>query len=276
MKPKDEIIVKTGDWHSGSTVALFPNYQMTFELDKKNTFYRIPTDEQKQLYDHFIRCAERTKELAKGRRMKVVMNGDAIEGNPHGTQQVMVTSPIHQSEIHVLLMETFLEVSGFSVKNGDELYYVSGTETHTGWEEYGINKSLSIYNAQYSDELRLIINGKRFWWTHQGPKPGKGVNEGNPLRNFARDVYWDCIKQKIEPPHFLSTSHYHKSTYESYNDSYSHTVQIEVLPSFQMKTRFGLRSSPFQRNDIGMAFNLVTAEGDIRPLPPLLLAKDAV
>lgn len=270
MKPRDEVIVKTGDWHSGSSVALFPNYQMSFELDKKNTFHRIPTIEQVGMYDHFIKCAKKTKELAKGKKIKVVMNGDAIEGNPHGTQQIMVTSPKHQSQIHVELMENFLDACGFSIKNGDELFYISGTETHTGWEEYGISDKMQAWGAQYSDELRLTINGRRFWWTHEGPKPGKGVKEGNPLRNFAADVYWDCMKLKVPPPHMITTSHHHKNSYESFSDSYAHTVHVEVLPSFQMKTRFGLRVSPFQRNDIGMAFNVVTAEGDIRVLPPML------
>lgn len=222
------------------------------------------------MYEHFLKCALFVRESAVGKRIKIINNGDAIDGNTYGSQQLMVTNPKHQSEIHIELMETFLDACGFSVKNGDELYYVSGTESHTGWEEYGIKDRLQDWGAQYTDELRLTINGKRFWWTHQGAKPGKGTNEGNPLRNFARDVYWDCVKEKIAPPHVLSTSHFHKSSYDCYNDSYSHTTHIEVLPSFQMKTRFGIKASPFQRNDIGMAFNEVTAAGDIRILDPML------
>lgn len=270
MDTRDEFIVKTGDWHSGSSVALFPNYQMTFKLDDKNSKSCLPSSYQVSMYEHFLKCALFTRERAVGKKIKVVMNGDAIDGNTYGSQQLMVTSPLHQSQIHIELMETFLDACGFSVKNGDELYYVSGTESHTGWEEYGIKDRLQDWNAQYSDELRLTINEKRFWWTHQGAKPGKGANEGNPLRNFARDVYWDCVKEKVDPPHMLSTSHFHKSSYESFNDSYSHTVHIEVLPSWQMKTRFGIKTSPFQRNDIGMSFNIVTADGDIRVLPPML------
>lgn len=270
MKPTDEIIVKMGDTHSGSSTALFPDYQMTFKLDEKNYFSYSPTSYQTGMYNHFIACGKKAKELSKGKRLKVVMNGDAIDGNHHGTQQLVTRNPKHHSEIHVELMETFLDVCGYSIKNGDELYYVSGTESHTGWEEYGIAAAMQAYNAKYSDELMLNINSRRFWWTHQGPKPGKGVKEGNPLRNFAADVYWDCLKEKRQPPHMISTSHYHKSSYESFNDSYAHTVHIEVLPSFQIKTRFGIAASPFQRNDIGMSFNMVTAEGTIHVLPPML------
>ena len=270
MDTRDEFLVKMGDTHSGSTTALFPNYQMIFKLDEKNSKPYSPSTYQVGMYEHFMKCALFTRERAVGKKIKVVMNGDAIDGNHHGTQQIITGNPKDHSKIHVELMENFLDACGFSVKNGDELYYISGTESHTGWEEYGIAERMQVWGARYTDELRLKVNGRNFWFTHQGPKPGKGTNEGNPLRNFAKDVYWDSIKEKKEPPHMISTSHFHKSSYESYNDSYAHTVHIEVLPSWQMKTRFGIGVSPFQRNDIGMAFNVVTAEGDIRVLPPML------
>jgi len=148
---------------------------------------------------------------------------------------------------------------------------VSGTEVHTGWYEYGISKHFEPIGAQYHDELRLESNGLRLWWTHEGPRPGKGANEGNAVRNFARDVYWDCLKSvpQILPPHLITTSHYHKNTYDVFADSYRHTTHIQVLPSYQLPTRYGQRVSPFQRRDIGMVFNTVTAEGDLRFTPYL-------
>lgn len=243
---------------------------MFFEYDKKNVLPYHPSEYQKSMYSHFIACAVHMREIGKGKKKIIVMNGDAIDGNHHGSIQIISPSPKHHSQIHNELMEAFLKESGFSVKNGDELHYVSGTESHTGWEEYGIGKHFEPYGAQYHDELRLISNGARLWWTHQGPRPGKGANEGNALRNFARDVYWDSIKAKELPPHLITTSHFHKSSYDSYNDSYAHTIQIQVLPSWQMKTRFGIKASAFQRNDIGMQFTEVTTNGNVIAMKPLL------
>lgn len=269
MKPRDDLFVSFGDFHNGGLTALFPNYSMQFVYDKKNVLTYLPTPQQAEMYEHFMSGARVAKEMAKGKRLRIILNGDAIDGNHHGTIQIITPNQRHQSQIHIEVMENFLDACGFSVKNGDELHYVSGTESHTRWDEYGINEHFEAIGAQYHDELKIESNGRRLWWVHEGPKPGKGANEGNAVRNFARDVYWDCLKEKIDPPHLITTSHYHKSTYETFSDSYRHTTHIQVLPSYQMKTRYAIKVSPFQRNDIGMVFNTVTTGGDIRFEPYL-------
>lgn len=270
MKPRDAFIASFGDFHSGGLTALFPDYKMYFEYDKKNILPYEPTNYQASMYGHFMACAALVKERGRNKRKVIVMNGDATENSHHGTAQLISPSLKHHCQIHIELMEQFVKASGFSVKNGDELHYVSGTESHTGWEEYGIKKHFDALGAQYHDELKLTINGKRLWWVHQGPNPGKGVNEGNPLRNFARDIYWDCLKINILPPHLVTCSHFHKAAYDSYNQGYDHAIHIQVLPSWQMKTRFGIAASGFQRNDIGMTFNEVTINGDLRITKPFL------
>lgn len=269
-KPRDTFIVSFGDWHSGGLTALFPNYPMTFEYDKNNKLPYRPSLEQSSMYKHFLGDAKKTKELSKGMKKVIVLNGDAIEGNHHNTIQIISPNPKHHVQIHIELMETFIKESGFSVKNGDELHYVTGTESHTGWEEYGIQQHFEPIGAQYHDELYLTVNGKRLWWVHQGAKPGKGVNEGNPLRNYARDAYWDCVKEKREAPHMITSSHFHKNTYDSFSDSYRHTIHYQTLPSWQMKTKFAKKVSAFQRNDIGTVFNIVTESGDVRFFEPVL------
>jgi len=208
-------------------------------------------------------------------KKKIVINGDAIEGNHHGSIQIISPNPKHHVEIFVELITTFLHKIGFSVKNGDEFDIVSGTESHTGWMEYEIANQLSEWGARYHDELKVNVNGKYLWWVHQGARPGRGANEGNALRNWGRDLYFDCLKYGKQPPHMVTMSHFHKNTYEAFNDSYRHTMHLQVLPSWQGKTRFGYKASPFQRNDIGMIYNVITADGDIRIHEPLLWDKSA-
>lgn len=268
---RDVITASISDMHSGGLTALFPNYQMVFEYDNNNRIPYMPTGLQLKLYDHWIYCADVLKKKAKGKKMVIVFNGDAIEGAHHNTIQIISARPSHQGEIFTELFETFLARSGFSVKNGDELYFIAGTESHTGWEEFTLKKKFDVLGAKYGDELKLKINGKNLWWKHEGAQPGKGTNEGNAIRNFARDIYWDCIKEGKEPPHLITNSHYHKASYDSYNNSYRHTVHCQVLPSWQMKTRYGHRASNFQRNDIGMTFNEITKDGNIIIGEPLLM-----
>lgn len=155
MKPRDEFIVNFGDFHNGGLTALFPNYSMQFKYDDKNVITYSPTPQQAAMYEHFMSGAKYVKDNVKGKRLRIVMNGDAIEGSHHGTIQVVTANQKHQSEIHIEVMESFLDASGFSVKNGDELHYVSGTESHTRWDEYGIKEHFEHIGAQYHDELKL-------------------------------------------------------------------------------------------------------------------------
>lgn len=269
---RDTLIVSLSDMHSGGTTALFPNYKMSFRQGKEgNAINHDPNESQLKMFEHWIKCADEVKRLAIGKKLVIVHNGDATEGFHHGTVQVISSNPKHQSEIHIELMDIFLERCGFSVKNGDELHYTSGTESHTEWNEYGVKEHYSHLNAQYHDEMQRNINGRLFWWTHHGANAGKGTNEGNGYRNWLRDIYWDCIKGEVTPPDFIITSHFHKSLYQTYVQSYDHTLHGMVLPSWQMKTRYAFRVAPFQRNDIGLSIVEVSAQSDIRVHRPLLM-----
>ena len=268
---RDTILVSLSDMHSGSTTALFPNYPMFFRVSEKDEISHIPTENQRRMYEHWTNCADEVKRASIGKRLVVVHNGDAIDGNHHETVQIISGNPKHQSQIHIELMEFFLSRCGFSVSNGDELHYTNGTESHTGWNEYGIKEHFDFMNAQFHEELNLEVNGKLVWWTHHGTGVGKGTNEGNGYRNWLRDIHWDCIKEKKQSPDMIITSHFHKSLYQTYVQSFDHTMHGMVLPSWQMKTRYAYRVAPFQRNDIGLTMTEITADGDIRVRKPLLM-----
>lgn len=268
---RDVVVVSLSDTHSGSTTALYPGYAMTFKDGEKDSRVIYPNPDQERMYQHWITCADEVGKLAVGKRKVIVFNGDAIEGHHHGSIQNISPNPKHQNEIHIELMEEFLGRCDFSVQNGDELHYVSGTESHTGWEEYGFADHFQHLNTTYHDELFLNVNGLKFWYTHHGPNPGKGANEGNAVRNWLRDIYYDCLKTDWVPPDVVITGHYHKSHYNSYNESYNHTIHGIVLPSWQLKTRYAYAKVPFQRNNIGLSRLIVTADGDLRILKPLLM-----
>ena len=257
--------------HSGSTTALFPGHEMTFKHGKDDAITVKPTAQQSAMFEHWTKCADEVKRLSIGKRIILVHNGDAIDGNHHGTIQIITANPKHQTEIHIDLMEFFLSRCGFSPANGDELHYTSGTESHTEWNEYGIKEHFDFMDAQYWDELKVTVNGVEIWWTHHGANAGKGTNEGNGYRNWLRDIYWDCLKGGTKPPNVIVTSHFHKSLYQTYVQSYDHTLHGMILPSWQMKTRYAHRVAPFQRNDIGLGMFEVSAAGDIRIHKPLIM-----
>ena len=271
MKIQDTLIAMHSDFHSGSSVALFPNRFVQFQHQN-----HTPTPRQKEIWRHFEKCTEYARAFRKGKRLLVIHDGDAIDGNRYGIQSVTLNTG-EQAEIHTELMDYFLRKTRFSQKTNDRLFYVSGTESHTGDVENGIGKDLGAEatpeGLHVFDHLELEINGRLLWFVHHGPKRGRGALEGNALRNYLRDVYWDAKKTDKRPPDMLISGHVHTPLFNTYvireKDEYR-TISGVICPSWQMKTRFAFKVAPVDMNQIGMVFIEITASGDIR-IPRFLL-----
>lgn len=273
MQTKDTLLAILSDMHSGSSRALFLNREWQDEHQNHK-----PNDKQREIYKVFERCMQYTSERRKGKRLIAIHNGDAIEGLHHNSYlQICVLNTDSQREIHTELMDTFLRKAKFSRKDGDRLFYVRGTETHVEDKETEIAKDLGAEKAngeQYVfDHLELEVNGRLIWVVHHGKKRGAGANEGNSLRNFLRDIYFDCQKVGKRPPDLLISGHTHTPTWNVFvgrKESGYHIIHGVICPSWQAKTRFAYKIAPVDVNEIGCVFIEITANGDIR-MPQFVL-----
>lgn len=275
MKSKDVKQIDISDLHCGGTTAIFPNYPMSFKDGEKNSKNHTPTPLQSLLYNHLMMVADKIKERRGNARFIVNVNGDSHDGHHHNSIQVVSTNPQHHVEIHIEVMDNFLERIGFSVKRGDELNYISGTEIHTGWMERNIAEHFETFGATFEDERQDVINGRLIWHIHQGRGVGSGATEGDAYRNWLKSIYFDCEKEKTDKPDLIVSSHFHKVLYQVYARDY-HSIHGIVTPSFQVKTRHGLRVAPFMKNDIGLTLTTITTEGDMRFERPYLLDKEKI
>ena len=260
----ETIVVVLSDMHSGGTTALFPNRFMQFKH-----INHTPTPKQKTIFNHFDKCAKAIAERRRGRRMVLIHDGDAIEGWHHNSQEIITANKAEQREIHEELMDHFLRRVGFK-KSADELYYINGTETHTGEHENEIAKSMGAKKPPYAghvwDHLELKINRRLLWFAHHGKGRGKGPNEGSGLRLFLRDVYYDCLKRSLPPPDMVITGHTHTPTYNTFivrEGGDFRTLHGIIAPSWQMKTRYAYKASPVDVNEIGSVDFDISEAGEI-------------
>lgn len=203
MPSKNILLITLSDMHSGSSRALFPNRMFPMNQGETN---HTPTDIQQKIYDHWIQCAEWVKSKRKGKHVIMVHNGDAIEGIHHNSIQVVSPDWDDHVAIHIDLIETFRKTAGITAS--DQMYYVSGTESHTkNYEEtiaahFDAEPAGEIFGKtlRLHHELRLQLHGREIWFTHHGANAGKGANEGNGLRNWLRDIYWDSKRDNVAPP----------------------------------------------------------------------------
>ena len=269
---KDTLVVALSDMHTGSTTALFPDRFITFPDGSNHT----PNSKQKRIHAHFIECAENVKEARKGKRLVIVHNGDATEGNHHNSQQIRPMEKSDQINVHIELMILFKKIIDFH--RGDELYYTLGTETHTENSEHEIGKHLGAVQANDGlyvfNELQKEINGKMFWFTHQGPSRGKGANRGNGIRNWLKHLFIDLTAENIKPPHYVVSSHFHDPDWGGYigrdNGKY-HKMELIITASWQNKTRYGYDVAPFVLNKVGLHHITVAKGGEIGDPVELLM-----
>src|SRR5690606_28054584 len=247
----DSKFVVISDLHCGGSTAIFPpkiTLPPLMAKEKKRVIHADP--HQLSIYNHVMKQARRIKESSVGMQKIVVLNADLIEGTHHQTIQLKVPMVSDMVIVAIDVIETFLQEIGFSVKNGDELYFGSGTESHTGFSEVGIASHFKHLGAEYYDELKLKKHGKSIWFTHQWVGMGKGHNEGNALYNALKALYYDCLKEGKQMPDLAIGSHFHKAGLGSFSQQFKTYYGI-ITPSLQMKTRYGVKASAFQRNDIG-------------------------
>jgi predicted phosphodiesterase len=275
MNIKDTLVIVLSDLHSGSTVSLFPNRFWQFQHTNHTS-----TPLQVELWKHFELCVEAIKQARRKRRLIVIHDGDAIEGANLGSHQVITQNPLEQVEIHTELMDYFLRHVGFCKKSGDLLYYVSGTEVHTDDNEErcaaDLDAECTRAGLHIFDKLELTINGVEIWAAHHGPSRGSGPNAGNTLRNWLRNIHYECLSDGLQMPDMIVTGHTHTPCYQCYiqdwGDGY-HILHGIICPSWQSKTRYAFRKAPVQLNRIGLVSFEITASGNIIP-PKFMVMKN--
>lgn len=259
---KDTIHVTLSDMHSGSNHALFLGRQW----NGLNTSH-YPRSEQIRIRNHWLSFAGKVAAVRKNKAVRLVVNGDCIDGDHHNSGDVCTVNPLEQADINIELLTEFQKLIKW--QRGDELYITKGTQVHTGdWEDY-IGREMGAQmdgDLHAFDALTLQTNGVIFWFVHHGAVAGGGANEGNTLRNWLKNIYYDALKDQSQIPDVVYSGHVHNPTYSTF--TYRQGMQFKnmhgvILPSWQGKTRYAFMRAPVSRSKIGGIWQEVKADGTI-------------
>lgn len=263
-KTKDVLQVVIADMHSGSNYALFVD--RVWQGLKGAT--HVPNSKQIKIRYQWDRFAEEILAARQGKRIRLIHNGDAIDGDHHHSGDVCSLNEKEHADIHIELINELQKRIDWQA--GDELYYTKGTQTHVHDQENYIGEQLNaVPDGDYYcwDFLPLETNGVLSWFAHHGSEAGRGANEGNGLRNWLKDIYFDCKSDGVRPPDIVYSGHVHRPAWQPYGYRTDGFVYKEmhgiILPSWQMKTTYGYQKAAFQRNKIGGVFQEIKADGTI-------------
>ncbi|MBT6053155.1 MAG: hypothetical protein HOG49_40670 [Candidatus Scalindua sp.] len=272
---KDTLVLNFSDKHSGGNTAL-----MMPEMFQGLNVNHTPFPIQLEIFEHYAYCAEVIKKMRKKKRIIMVENGDAVDGNHHGTHEVFTRNIQEQRSVHIDLVDWFMREIGFSKKNGDMLFYTLGTEIHTRDDEHIIGEYLGAVPHRRGDTLlyahkalKLNINGRLFWWLHHGATAGDGANIGNAHKNWLKNKFWNKILAKEEIPDVISTGHVHHPNWYDYVAGVGNNwarIRGLITPSWQAPTRYGHRASKDKATWVGMWVQEVKADGQMPDPVPLM------
>jgi len=242
----ETILVIFGDTQIGSTTALAPPTFTIHDQHQDETQLVHHNKMQAWLWEcwtdywEYIYTLVGIRGKKRKNRLIVVHMGDVIDGNHHGTYQI-----IHNIKEQVTVA---LDVLRPIADASDAFYGILGTEAHAGptcEDEIEIYKDLGA--AAYDHNLMLDIDGKLHDFAHHGRVGTRPWTSA--AANIGVEVCLECGSLGLPYPDYIWRAHNH-----IIDDSGLKLPNTRVicLPSWQLKTTFVHRvSANVQRSDIG-------------------------
>ena len=256
------VIGVTADQHVNSTVGLAPPEGYRHADGQKTAASRV----QKWLWGlwcdfHAQLDAQRKADNAD---LYYVLNGDCVDGDHHGTLQIMTRDLDGQ---HYLAMRVFGVVAALKPQ---KLYVVRGTKVHTGTAEESLARDLGAdLDPEYKNAschiLRLQVHGKLLDFRHHASIGGLPWTVPGGVARLAFRHWVECMDKNERPGDLVIRSHKH-----TFADSGSaHKTRAIITPAWQLKTEFAHQVVTENLADVGGLIIRISTGGDIDVKPVL-------
>lgn len=265
------IVAVVSDLHCGSTVGLHSD-QPTLLDD--GAFYH-PSPAQLWLWQHWVTYWARVKKVAKGHHLHVVLNGDAVDGNHHGTTQIASNHPGIQ---HTILGNVMDHV--WQTVQPHSVVVVRGTEAHVGpsaanEEAFAFGLSQRGFTVPKTSDNRYShwhFHGQYgqhlLDFTHHGRLGQRLWTKSNPSNGLAFEIWAEHAMQGKPHPRLAIRSHFHRhaDTFDAY------PTRLIQTPAWQLATAFVHRIAPDTMADIGGL--IIVADGERLDVEKVMFVPD--
>jgi hypothetical protein len=256
------LLALTSDQHPGSTVGLCPPEGA--RLDDGGYYH--PSKAQRWLWEKWeafwTHVGRRRDET--GAQFIAGFNGDAAEGNHHGTTQIVSGN----AEVQAFIMGRVFGVP-LALKP-EAVFVVRGTEAHvgpSGASEEALARSWAreghtVIKDKDADtwshwHFRARLNGMLLDCQHHGRTGGRPWTELSAVENAAAEIALEHYRAGEPIPDLIIRSHRHK-----FNDTgpLSRPRLIQTC-AWQLKTAFGHKVAANKIADVGGHLVLIQPDG---------------
>jgi hypothetical protein len=234
------VLAAVSDVHAGSTVAVCPPEGV--RLDDGGQY--VPSAPQVWLWEkwgHFWGEVDRVRRDCKG-TLGVLSNGDATEGQHHGSHQVISGN---------IESQNYVVDRVFSVPRAlkpDWWVFVKGTPAHVGKgadSESALSRKMGGIREPSTDgwawyRWKAALNGTLVDALHHGRTGGRPWTMGSAAGILAVEIMVEHVQGGQPVPNLCFRSHKH--TYADSGDQ--HPVRVISLPAWQLMTEFGHKVVP--------------------------------
>ncbi len=248
----DTIVIPVeSDQHAGSRVAVCPP---VVRLDDGGEYHASRA--QKWLWGRRLAFWERAARVRDQHKaaLAILFNGDWVDGNHHGTTQIIEGSSAAQSQVVSACLEAPLALEP------DALWFIRGTEAHVGKSaatEEAIAEGLRRDGRPViGDEdtgtashwhAKMEFQGVRIDAAHHGRVGQRPWTKQN-ITNLLAFQIWTEHHIRGEPhPHIAIRSHLHQYV----DTGNAHQTRVLQTPAYQLHTAFTHKVVTESMADIG-------------------------
>lgn len=271
---KPVVLAITSDLHAGSTVALCPP---EIGLDDGGAYKASRA--QRWMWECWLDFWSQVAAMRseKDALLYALFNGDLVDGNHHGTTQILSGNPNAQAAVVNECIRVALD------QKPDKVWLIRGTDAHVGQsacaEERiadGLRRDKRPIVSEESTgsashwHARALIHGKRFDFAHHGRVGTRPWTKPNVVLNLAAEIFMEHANEDFDAerlpsaPHIAIRSHMHQFV----DTGGAHRTRLIQTPAWQLATSYINRIAPGKLGEVG-GIIIVVEDGrqpDVRPV----------
>jgi len=230
-------IVVVSDLHVGSLVGLMQPSGMPMD----EGMIARPSRQTKWLWQRWQEFWAWIKEPCHGEPYAVVVNGDALDGAPHGSKAEATHNLAMQRRAAYDILKPIVEACE------GRYYHIRGTEAHVGKsseEEESLAEALGAIpdedgrRARYELWIRIGVGNAHF--AHHIGTTSSMAYETSAVQKELQESYSEAARWGHEPPNVIVRSHRHRMVETRIASSKGYAIAC-VTAGWQLKTPFAYK-----------------------------------
>jgi hypothetical protein len=236
-KPVNNLVV-VSDTHIGSLLGLIRPEGAPMDEGVR----AIGSPEQRWMWEHWLDFwNEWVPETCHGEPFGVVLNGDALDGVPHGSKAEVTTNTSQQQVAAVEILKPIVDLCE------GRYYHIRGTEAHSG-KSGEAEESLAIALGAIPDvegrharyELWARVGFGLVHIAHAIGCTSSMAYETSAVQKELQESYAEAGRWNTEPPNVVVRSHRHRMVETRVASSKGYAIAC-VTAGWQLKTPFVFR-----------------------------------